>query len=566
MRVFSGIRGSVQMKTPFITIENLCIDFPADADNPAGEQVRILNDINLEIAEGEIVGVIGRSGCGKTVLIHLLRGIEQPPTAGRIIYHISRCPACGRIEFRSSAGKKCPACGAVLEAQDVDFWAPENAAIKTKIMARTSLMFQRTFALYGDDRVIENVLRALDDIDYPAEKAINRAADLIDEVRLTHRMMHVARDLSGGEKQRVVLARQLAREPLFLCADEPTGTLDPKTATIVHGLLKHAAKSTNMGMVITSHFSQVLEDVCDRAVLLDDGVITKIGEPAEIVAEFMKDCEDDLEYSDQEIGNPIVRADKLYKKFIAVDRGVIKAVDNITFEINEREIFGVIGVSGGGKTTLSKMIAGLYEPTAGKLDVRIGDEWIDMTKPGYQFRGRAKQYIGLLHQEYDLYPHRTIIDNLTDAIGLEFPKELAVRKAIITLRMAGFTEKKAKDVLNRYPSSLSAGEKHRVALAQVLIREPRIILLDEPTGTMDPITKVDVKHSIIHAREEMDETFIIVSHDMEFVRDVCDRCMFIRGGKIIDLGPTHEVLAKLSEQEISTMAKAVAEERAGAEQ
>ncbi|HJK06923.1 MAG TPA: methyl coenzyme M reductase system, component A2 [Methanocorpusculum sp.] len=554
------------MTTPFITIENLCIDFPADADNPAGEQVRILNDINLEIAEGEIVGVIGRSGCGKTVLIHLLRGIEQPPTAGRIIYHISRCPACGRIEFRSSAGKKCPACGAVLEAQDVDFWAPENAAIKTKIMARTSLMFQRTFALYGDDRVIENVLRALDDIDYPAEKAINRAADLIDEVRLTHRMMHVARDLSGGEKQRVVLARQLAREPLFLCADEPTGTLDPKTATIVHGLLKHAAKSTNMGMVITSHFSQVLEDVCDRAVLLDDGVITKIGEPAEIVAEFMKDCEDDLEYSDQEIGNPIVRADKLYKKFIAVDRGVIKAVDNITFEINEREIFGVIGVSGGGKTTLSKMIAGLYEPTAGKLDVRIGDEWIDMTKPGYQFRGRAKQYIGLLHQEYDLYPHRTIIDNLTDAIGLEFPKELAVRKAIITLRMAGFTEKKAKDVLNRYPSSLSAGEKHRVALAQVLIREPRIILLDEPTGTMDPITKVDVKHSIIHAREEMDETFIIVSHDMEFVRDVCDRCMFIRGGKIIDIGPTHEVLAKLSEQEISTMAKAVAEERAGAEQ
>ena len=554
------------MTTPFITIENLCIDFPADADNPAGEQVRILNDINLEIAEGEIVGVIGRSGCGKTVLIHLLRGIEQPPTAGRIIYHISRCPACGRIEFRSSAGKKCPACGAVLEAQDVDFWAPENAAIKTKIMARTSLMFQRTFALYGDDRVIENVLRALDDIDYPAEKAINRAADLIDEVRLTHRMMHVARDLSGGEKQRVVLARQLAREPLFLCADEPTGTLDPKTATIVHGLLKHAAKSTNMGMVITSHFSQVLEDVCDRAVLLDDGVITKIGEPAEIVAEFMKDCEDDLEYSDQEIGNPIVRADKLYKKFIAVDRGVITAVDNITFEINEREIFGVIGVSGGVKATLSKMIAGLYEPTAGKLDVRIGDEWIDMTKPGYQFRGRAKQYIGLLHQEYDLYPHRTIIDNLTDAIGLEFPKELAVRKAIITLRMAGFTEKKAKDVLNRYPSSLSAGEKHRVALAQVLIREPRIILLDEPTGTMDPITKVDVKHSIIHAREEMDETFIIVSHDMEFVRDVCDRCMFIRGGKIIDIGPTHEVLAKLSEQEISTMAKAVAEERAGAEQ
>lgn len=194
---------------------------------------------------------------------------------------------------------------------------------------------------------------------------------------------------------------------------------------------------------------------------------------------------------------------------------------------------------------------------------RYDNARVPVPRPGQTVHRAAAS--GVLHQEYDLYPHRTIIDNLTDAIGLEFPKELAVRKAVITLRMAGFTEKKAKDVLNRYPSSLSAGEKHRVALAQVLNHEPRIILLDEPTGTMDPITKVDVKHSIIHAREEMDETFIIVSHDMEFVRDVCDRCMFIRGGKIIDIDLTHEVLAKLSAKEISTMAEAVAGERAGAE-
>lgn len=316
-----------------------------------------------------------------------------------------------------------------------------------------------------------------------------------------------------------------------------------------------------MGMLVTSHFSQVLEDVADRAILLDDGKITKIGSADDVITEFMKGYSDDTLYETQEVGGPIVHAEHLSKKFIAVDRGVIKAVDDISFDINEREIFGIIGVSGGGKTTLSKMIAGLYEPTSGELDIRIGDEWIDMTKPGYQFRGRAKQYVGLLHQEYDLYPHRTVIDNLTDAIGLEFPKELATRKALITLRMAGFTEKKAKDVLNRYPSSLSEGEKHRVALAQVLIKEPRIILLDEPTGTMDPITKVDVKHSILHAREEMDETFIIVSHDMEFVRDICDRCMFMRNGKIMGIGPTSEILAGLTDEELDIMAKAVATER-----
>ncbi len=556
------------MKTPFITIKDLIMDFPASTENPdqtSAEMVRVLDHINLELSEGEIVGVIGRSGCGKTVLIHLIRGIDQAPTAGKIIYHISHCPKCGKIEFKSRAGKACPDCGEKLVAEDVDFWAPENEQLKAKIMKRTSLMFQRTFALYGDDRVIENVLRALDDINYPQEKAISRAADLLEEVRLSHRMMHISRDLSGGEKQRVVLARQLAREPLFLCADEPTGTLDPKTAKIVHELLKKAAHENNMGMIVTSHFSQVLEDVCDRAVLLDDGKIIKIGTPDEIIDEFMKGYHDDRVYEDQVFGEPIVRAENLLKKFIAVDRGVINAVNNLSFEINEREIFGIIGVSGGGKTTLSKMIAGLYEPTSGKLHVRIGDEWIDMSTPGYQYRGRAKQYIGLLHQEYDLYPHRTVIDNLTDAIGLEFPKELATRKALITLRMAGFTEKKAHDVLHRYPSSLSEGEKHRVALAQILIREPRIILLDEPTGTMDPITKVDVKHSIMHAREEMDETFVIVSHDMEFVKDVCDRCMFMRGGKIIAIGPTHEVLNNLSEDEMVLMKESVEKERIRAE-
>jgi len=219
-------------------------------------------------------------------------------------------------------------------------------------------------------------------------------------------------------------------------------------------------------------------------------------------------------------------------------------VNTVTFDVARKEIFGIIGKSGAGKTTLSRIISGIIEPTSGEMNIRIGDDWIDMTKPGIDQRGRAKEYIGLLHQEYDLYPHRTVLDNLTDAIGLEFPKELAVRKALITLGVAGFTPEKAMEILGRHPGELSDGERHRVALAQVLIREPRIVVLDEPTGTMDPVTKEDVRQSILHARDEMDETFVVVSHDIDFVRDICDRVAVMKGGKIVGIGETKEMLAE----------------------
>jgi methyl coenzyme M reductase system subunit A2 len=254
----------------------------------------------------------------------------------------------------------------------------------------------------------------------------------------------------------------------------------------------------------------------------------------------------------------VVVARDLFKRYISVDRGVVRAVNGVTFEVYTKEIFGIIGKSGAGKTTLSGIIAGLVEPTSGEMNIRIGEEWIDMTKPGIEQRGRATGYIGLLHQEYDLFPHRTVLDNLTDAIGLEFPKELAMRKALVTLKMAGFSDEKSREILERMPAQLSEGERHRVALAQVLIREPRIVILDEPTGTMDPITKIDVKHSIMHSREEMEETFIVVSHDMEFVRDVCDRLALMRGGKIVQIGKTADVLAILTEEERKLMSQPAA--------
>ncbi len=199
------------------------------------------------------------------------------------------------------------------------------------------------------------------------------------------------------------------------------------------------------------------------------------------------------------------------------------------------------------------MLIGLTEPSSGEIKVKLGDEWIDMTKPGPLGRGRVIPYIGLLHQEYSLYPYRSVLENLTDSISLELPAEFAKMKAIHTLNAVGFDNEYSNTILNKEPNELSGGERHRVAIAQVLIKEPNIIILDEPTGTMDPITRVQVTDSILKAREELEQSFIIISHDMDFVIDVCDRTALMRGGKILKIGDPKDIVKELTPEEEEKM-------------
>lgn len=229
-------------------------------------------------------------------------------------------------------------------------------------------------------------------------------------------------------------------------------------------------------------------------------------------------------------------------------RGVVKAVDGITFNIREREVFALVGYSGAGKTTTSRMIAGMSSTTYGSVKIKIGEDWVDMSENSFSGKGRATPYIGFLHQEYTLYPFDTVLKNLTTCIGIKMPAELAKIKAIQVLISVGFSRDNINKILCSYPDSLSVGECQRIAFAQVLIKEPRIIILDEPTGTMDPITKTIIAKSVIRARETLGETFLVVSHDMDFVLNCSDRVAFMKNGKIVSMGDPKKVLEEFSKE------------------
>ena len=528
----------------FITLKNIKKTF---------DGVDVLKDINLKITEGETLGILGRSGSGKSVLINMLRGTkEYMPDSGNIIMNLAVCPDCLAVDSPSHEGEKC-SCGGTYEAREVDFFNAERKLFAS-IKRRISIMLQRNFALYDEETVIENVMRAIPEgVDY--EEGLYFSLELLEMVQMNHRITHIARDLSGGEKQRVVLARQLAKNPMLFLADEPTGTLDPQTAVKLHNTLKDGVKNEGITMLITSHWPEVMTELADKVVWLENGQIKEEGDAETVVDNFMATVPIPEKPEIPEFGEPEVVLEDVKKHYYSIERGVIKAVDGVSLTINKEEIFGIVGLSGSGKTTTTRMLMGLTELSSGDIKIKLGDEWIDMTKVGPLNRGRIMPYIGLLHQEYSLYPHRNILGNLTDAISLDLPAEFAKIQAIHALTTVGFDDATAETILEKYPGELSVGEKHRVALAQVLIKEPKLVVLDEPTGTMDPITRVVVTDSILKARTELEQTFIIISHDMDFVLDVCDRAALMRGGKLLDIGTPEDIVNQLTPDEKEDMLK-----------
>lgn len=531
------------LQMSFIEIKNVSKTF---------DGVSVLKNLNITVNEGTVLGILGRSGSGKSVLINMLRGMkEYKPDKGQIIYNIAICPSCLRVEPPSIKGKTC-VCGVKFEARSVDFWNTERkvfAAIKRRI----SIMLQRTFALYEDDTVIDNVIKSITGHD--DEEKIYLAIEMLEMAQMSHRITHIARDLSGGEKQRVVLARQMAKEPMIFLADEPTGTLDPKTAELIHQAIIDGVKNKGRTMVVTSHWPEVMRHLSDYAIWLDKGEIIEEGDPETVVQSFMSHVPLPEKKVEFKTGGPIIKMEEVKKHYYSIERGVVKAVDGIDLTVNEGEIYGVVGLSGAGKTTLSRILFGLTDPSSGQIMIKLGEEWISMTEKGVTGRGRVKPYLGILHQEYSLYPHQSVLGNLTDAISLELPAEFAKIKALYVLHAVGFDEDYAATILTKYPEELSGGERHRVALAQVLIKEPNVVILDEPTGTMDPITRIQVTDSIRTARDEMNQTFLIISHDMDFVLDVCDRASIMRGGKILKTGLPQAIVEELTLKEKKKMLK-----------
>ncbi|MBZ9570865.1 ATP-binding cassette domain-containing protein [Methanobrevibacter sp. TMH8] len=566
-----------------IKVENLSKTYKLDN----GEELSALKNINLEVNQGEILGIIGMSGSGKTSLLRILRGVEK-----------------------FDEGK--------VTLDDIEVSHDSSQYYYNKLRTATAIHLQRSFGLWPET-AINNVIRKLYGVKYGDEADINlesaeaqygeEAMEILRIVGLEDKAEHFAPVLSGGEKQRLIMARQLAKKPKVLLLDEPATMACPKTKQAILDSIKRINEDLGVTVVLVSHLPEVHNYLADRVILLKDGQIAEEGDPKTVTDDFLGELDPEVEMDSTVDDLSILKANNLEKKFFLLKGGNVLEIEDINIEVKKRDILTILGPSGAGKTILLRMLAGLDYPEEGEVyyyldsDGEVDDSepnsnsksnsdeekgvWVDLDEPGIN-RMKVRRKVGFMYQEFALQHHSTIRDQLATKLGFknQFVVDEARKRAkelelgdelldalyqltdlpeseaksrleqigllpdILDELFPKFPEKAVKeevkplfealdlplDIINRKSYELSGGQKVRAMLALALASKPETLFLDEPFGDLDPITLRIVSNSIKKINKEFNTTIIMVSHNIDFIKELSKRAIFMDEGKIIDDG------------------------------
>ncbi|MDD1761966.1 MAG: ATP-binding cassette domain-containing protein [Methanothrix sp.] len=537
-------------------------------------EIVALKNVSFATKPGEILGLVGKSGGGKSTLMKILRGMESFD-AGKILMD-----------------------GMVITPESTD-------DAKRAQMAITSIHLQRDFALWTET-ALKNVVRRVhsrktgyevlpipEDPDYDA--MYQEALYYLRLVGLEKKAHHLATVLSGGEKQRLLIARQLSKKPKVLLLDEPATMSCPATKQEVLDAIKNVNRELNLTIIVVSHLPEVHAYLADRLIWIDKGEIVADGKPEDVLKSFMSGIGEMQPLAARLNPQPIIRVRGLYKRTCLVSTGEVLnvlAMKNLNLDINEGEITSIIGNSGGGKTTLLKIIQGVRLPDEGSVFYRLGDKWVDMMDYSPE-RMLVRQNLGIMYQEFALYAGEMIIDQISYQLGVKgndvieharaVAEEMGISDKVLdviyamtdmseedakaALESLGLTRDIFKDLFPRFPMTeaerfarpifkllsldpevmwklpdqLSGGERVRASLAILLAARPKVLILDEPFGDIDPITLREVSNSIKRLNAEYGTTILLVSHHVDFVKEISHRAILFESGAVTLDGMPEEV-------------------------
>jgi peptide/nickel transport system ATP-binding protein len=514
--------------------------------------IAAVRDVSLTVETGEIVGVVGESGSGKSVTALAVMGILPP--AARI--------SGGRIRFAGHELDPLRRRGRGREGLDIIFQNPRAALNPIRPVGRQ----------------IADALRAHSALSRPEANA--RAIALLDQVRIrepARRFWSYPFELSGGMCQRVMIAIALACRPRLLIADEPTTGLDVTTQKAILDLLVELAAAEGLATLVITHDLALAGERCARLVVMQGGRVVEtgvsddvLGRPREaytralVAATPQAAGESALPPGQCGIGDsdpPLLEIHGLQRRFRLrqngglIDRAwgrirrpgerraetVLRAVDNVDLSIAAGESVALVGESGSGKSTLAAMIVRLIDPSAGRIVFR-GDEIGAI--PARRFaHAKHRRDIQMVFQD----PAGSLDPLLTAFAAIAEPIRQLGRSAheralsVLVGELAEMVGLPAT-LLTRLPHQLSGGEKARVGIARAIAVRPSLLVLDEPTAALDVQVQALVLDLLVGLRRDFAMTYLFVSHDLAVVRQICDRVLVMQSGKIVDGGPTDQIL------------------------
>ena len=460
-------------------------------------RVQALSDVSFAVGKGEVFGLIGPDGAGKTSMFRILCSLLLP-----------------------DAGT------AAVDGYDV-------VKQMREVRCRVGYMPGK-FSLYQDLTIEEN-------LNFFATLFGTTVEEGYDSIKAIYSQIERFKDrkagaLSGGMKQKLALSCALVHQPSVLFLDEPTTGVDPVSRKELWEMLLMLKESGITIVASTPYLDEVR--CCERVAFLDQGKGRGIGTPDDILTQFTSifnppsiDKSEGLKVKSEESDN-VIEVEHLVKAF-----GSFHAVDDISFSVKRGEIFGFLGANGAGKTTAMHMLTGLNHPTSGTgrvvgFDIRTEYEQI-------------KRHIGYMSQRFSLYEDLTVAENIRLFAGIYGMKDDEIRRKTDELmERLKFTEHK-----NDLVGSLPLGWKQKLAFSVSIFHEPGVVFLDEPTGGVDPATRRQF-WELIYDAARRGITVFVTTHYMDEA-EYCDRISIMVDGKISALGTPDELKQRFHQPDMN---------------